>query len=144
MTDRLTLRQKVQLAARIWTSAGRILINLRRHPLPDVVGSIDENAPAMSSIEIPPQALGRIIVRALTLGPFTARCLTRSLVLYEFLVASGYTPTIAIGVDTEDTTTDAHAWIELGQHDVGPPPGRGNHSVLARYPTRQANMDMKE
>ena len=43
----------------------------------------------------------------------------------------------ATGVRTERgymaRDVDAHAWIEMEGHDIGPPPGKGDHEELARY-----------
>ena len=71
--------------------------------------------------------------RSLGLGPFRARCLFTSMVLFRMLRDQGDDAELVIGLPLEPKDKDAHAWVELGGRDVGPPPGRGRHEELARY-----------
>ena len=71
--------------------------------------------------------------RSLGLGPIRARCLFTSMVLFRLLRDQGDEPELVIGLPIEPKDKDAHAWVELGGRDVGPPPGRGRHEELARY-----------
>jgi hypothetical protein len=78
--------------------------------------------------------LHRAVDQALRWGPIRPRCLVRAAVLFDLLRAQGDGAELVIGLDTEPTSKDAHAWVELDGVDVGPPPGRGDHTELVRYP----------
>ena len=56
-----------------------------------------------------------------------------ALVLYRLLREQGDEPELVIGLPQTAADKDAHAWVELGGVDVGPPPGRGTHEELARF-----------
>jgi hypothetical protein len=55
------------------------------------------------------------------------------MVLYRLLREQGDDVQLVIGLPLEPRDKDAHAWVEMDGHDVGPPPGRGKHVELARY-----------
>ena len=82
---------------------------------------------------IPARRLGKMIDRALHIGPWRPRCLLQALVLFSFLREQGDRAELVIGLDREPVSKDAHAWVELDGVDVGPPPGRGPHAELLRY-----------
>jgi hypothetical protein len=50
------------------------------------------------------------------------------------LADQGYRPSLVIGLPRETESHDAHAWVEIGEVDVGPPPGKGTIVELARFP----------
>lgn len=102
---------------------------LRRHPLPEVVAGLGRRTPASAP---PPPRLPRWVDRSLRIGPVMPRCLIRSLVLYHYLRGVGIEADLVIGLP--ETSKDAHSWIEVDGTDVGPPPGRGHHRELVRYP----------
>jgi hypothetical protein len=128
----LDVAHKVGLASRIWLLFLRVALAVRRHPLPQVIEGL---RPAGSSarVAVEPVRLGRIVERVLRIGPWKARCLFTSLVLYRLLWELGQDPEFVIGLPREPKDKDAHAWIELDGIDVGPPPGRSGHEELARY-----------
>ena len=124
---------KVVLVARIWWSFIRIRIELLRHPLPLAVQRINQSA-RRGRLSLHPRRLGRIVYRVLRVGPWRARCLYSSLVLYRLLPRDGGRPELVIGMPEHPEDEIAHAWIELDGADVGPPPGSSGHQELARFP----------
>jgi len=80
-----------------------------------------------------PRRLGRIVARVLHVGPWRARCLHTSMVLFRLLREQGDTAELVIGLPREPRDKDAHAWVEIDGSDIGPPPGRGRHEEIARY-----------
>jgi hypothetical protein len=54
-------------------------------------------------------------------------------VLYGLLRDQGDEAELVIGLPLEPKDFDAHAWVEIREADVGPPPGQGRHQELARY-----------
>jgi hypothetical protein len=105
---------------------------LRRDDLPTVVASLRE-VDRPRSARARPVRMGSIVARTLALGPWRARCLHTSLILFRLLREQGEDPEIVIGLKETPREKDAHAWVELAGRDVGPPPGRGRHQELARY-----------
>jgi hypothetical protein len=129
---RLGLPAKLSLGLRLWAWFARVYVGVRRHPLPRFIERLHA-AKADTGRRIEPVRLGRIVERVLRVGPWRPRCLFTSLVLYRLLVEQGDRPEVVIGLPREPRDKDAHAWIEIGGRDVGPPPGRSRHQVLARY-----------
>jgi hypothetical protein len=70
---------------------------------------------------------------ATTRGPFRPRCLSLALVHYRLLTEQGLEPALVIGLPEGSASKDAHAWVEVSGIDVGPPPGGGGRTPLARY-----------
>jgi hypothetical protein len=131
-SDPLTLQRKAWLVLRSWYWFGSVWFALRRRPIPDVVRELAAvRRPASTSVR--PVRLGRVVWRSLAVGPWRARCLFTSVVLFRLLRAQGDEPELVIGLPLEPRDRDAHAWVELDGRDVGPPPGRGRHVELARY-----------
>jgi hypothetical protein len=132
--DPLPVVEKVRLATAAWVSLAVVAVDLRRHPLPDVVRRLSRPAPrATSRSSVEPRRLGRIVMRSLWIGPFRPRCLFTALVLYRLLQRQGTPAELVIGLPEEAVTKDAHAWIEVDGVDVGPPPGSRGHAPFARY-----------
>ena len=130
--DRLRLGPKVRLAIRVWGSYARVRIGLRRSPLPAFVREL--GAVAERGDSHPPALLSLAVHRSLHLGPLRPRCLTSSLVLYRLLREQGTEPKLVIGLPPDARDHAAHAWVELDERDIGPPPGRGCHAPIAHYP----------
>ena len=122
---------KLTLAARIWLTYGAVRAALRRYPLPEAVARLGVDAGRSA---YPTALLSRAVSRALRIGPWRPRCLTRSLVLYRLLRAQGAPADLIIGLPSETSDWDAHAWVEIDGQDVGPVPGRYGHEELVRYP----------
>lgn len=128
----LPLVTKARLAARIGGTFVLVHWRLRRAPLPSVVRSFgDANGEGMRRIEA--RRLSRIVHGTLHLGPLRPRCLVSALVLFRLLRAQGDPAELVIGLPREPRDKDAHAWVEVGRRDVGPPPGKGSHEELARF-----------
>lgn len=127
----LSTRAKTGLALRIWTLYPRVLVGLRREQLPAFVARL--RAPATRKAAYSPDRLSRAVDRSLRLGSRQPRCLVSALVLYRLLREQGDEPELVIGLPQTAADKDAHAWVELGGVDVGPPPGRGTHEELARF-----------
>ncbi len=131
-SDPLTLPRKAGLVLRTWFWFAAVWLALRRRPIPQVVGELAAvRRPASTSVR--PVRLGLVVWRSLGIGPWRARCLFTSIVLYRLLRAQGDEPELVIGLPLEPKDRDAHAWVELDGRDIGPPPGRGRHVELARY-----------
>ena len=130
--ERLRLGPKVRLASRVWRTYVRVRIGLRRSPLPALVQQLGQ-AP-VRGVRHPPSLLSLAVDRALRLGPLRPRCLTSSLVLYRLLREQDDAAQVVIGLPPQARDHAAHAWVELDGRVVGPPPGRGRHAPIARYP----------
>lgn len=126
------MRSKVALALRVWASFVVVHVGLRRHSLPDLVGRLGQPRRRRCS-GVSPHSLGRIVFRLLRLGRRHARCLVSALVLYRLLRLDGQPAQLVIGLAEVPVDKDAHAWVEIGATDVGPPPGRAGHEELVRY-----------
>lgn len=129
---RLQMGPKVRLALRVWGTYVRVRVGLRRAPLPALVRQLGD-AP-LHADRHPPALLSLAVHRALRLGPLRPRCLTSSLVLYRLLREQDDAAQVVIGLPAQARDHAAHAWVELDDRVVGPPPGRGRHAPIARYP----------
>ena len=130
--DALPTRTKSSLAVRIFVSFLRAHWEVRRHPLPLAVRRLETGA-RRPNYYVPPKRLGNAVVGVLWLSPRKPRCLFTALVLYRLLRAQGDDAELVIGLHEATPSKDAHAWIEIGGVDVGPPPGRSGHVELTRY-----------
>jgi len=128
----LSLRAKAGLAVRIWVLLARVLVGLRREPLPALVARLGR-APAQPGQRFAPDRLSRAVDRSLRVGGRRPRCLVNALVLYRLLREQGDDAELVVGLPARPVDKDAHAWVELGGVDVGPPPGRSGHEELARF-----------
>ncbi|HZA27149.1 MAG TPA: lasso peptide biosynthesis B2 protein [Actinomycetota bacterium] len=128
---RIGLVRKAGVAARAWFWFLTVHLWLLRDDLPGVVARLGRVTGSRRSV--PPVRLGRGVFKALRVGPVRPRCLSNALVFYRLLREQGERPELVIGLPVEARTTDAHAWVEIGGVDVGPPPGRGAHQELARF-----------
>jgi hypothetical protein len=123
----------VVVVLRTWVTLVRVLVLVRRMPLPAVVARLDVDPPR-ARVRRQPATLSRVSHRALHLGRFAPRCLFRALVLFHLVRAQGDRPSLVIGLPEAAAGRDAHAWVEVVGRDVGPPPGRAGHLALVRYP----------
>lgn len=129
----LPLRTKIALATRIWIAFVRIGLTERRLPLPEATRRLAEGT-GRARTHVDPRRLGRIVGRVLRVGPWQPRCLFSALVLYRMLREQGDEAELVIGLHPQPRSKDAHAWVEVGGLDVGPPPGGQGRVPLARYP----------
>jgi hypothetical protein len=123
--------QRAILLWRVWTTAARVRMEMRRRPLPDVVTVLSVprgRTPTRTAL------LSRAVSRGLRIGPWRPRCLLRSLVLYSLLREQGDEAALIIGLPDRAQSPDAHAWVEQDGRDVGPWPGRKGYEELTRYP----------
>jgi hypothetical protein len=127
----LRLRAKAGLALRIWALYPRVLLGLRREQLPAFVARLGETG--RRSEPHAPARLSHAVDRSLRLGSHRPRCLVNAVVLYRLLREQGDEAELVIGLPETPADKDAHAWVELGGRDVGPPPGKGAHQELARF-----------
>ncbi|MDP8931223.1 MAG: lasso peptide biosynthesis B2 protein [Actinomycetota bacterium] len=123
---------KVRLAIATWYSLVVVVIGLRLLPLPELVKRLGRKGPRMRPIQ-EPAWLGHVVWRVLHVGRWRPRCLLTALVFLRLLRLQGRQAEIVIGLPYAPTNRDAHAWIEMGGVDVGPPPGRAGHVELVRY-----------
>ncbi len=128
----LTPAQKLVLVLRAWMWLVVVALGVRLQPLPRLVARLDR-PPAGPSGQIQARRLGRIVFRVLRIGPRRARCLLLSLVLFRLLREQGTAAEVVIGLPQSPQNKNAHAWVEVGGFDVGPPPGRGDNIELVRY-----------
>jgi transglutaminase-like putative cysteine protease len=131
--DRLSPLSKCAIAVRAVRWFVVVRLRLHSRSLPEVVTDLGTVNRAYRSPRRRPARLGRIVSRVLRIGPWRARCLHTSIVLYRLLREQGDDAQLVIGLPLEPKDKDAHAWVEMDGHDVGPPPGRGEHVELARY-----------
>jgi hypothetical protein len=124
---------RARLAWHIYTTFAVVVfrIRVRRIPLPRAVALV-EDAPPLRLPRGTPLKLGRAIHRSLSVGRAQPRCLTLALTHFTLLARVGLIPDLVIGLPRSDTS-DAHAWVEIGGRDVGPPPGRDGSVELARF-----------
>jgi hypothetical protein len=130
--SRLSLHAKTGLALRIWVLLAQVVVGLRREPLPALVARLG-SAPRARSDRLAPDRLSRAVDRSLRVGGHRPRCLVNALVLYRLLREQGDDAELVVGLPARPVDKDAHAWVELGGVDVGPPPGRSGHEELARF-----------
>jgi hypothetical protein len=133
ISARLSVWAKIGLCGRIWWTFVTVIGVERRHPLPQAVARLGIASPRART-RVEPRRLGRIVGKVLRIGPWRPRCLFSSLVLYRLLREQGDTAELLIGMPLDLRSKDAHAWVEVGRIDVGPPPGGRGRLPLARYP----------
>ena len=129
----LRLRDKLRLAPHILASYRTVTRDVRRRPLPAVVATLREPPRTDRTLYAHPRRLGQLVYMVLRFGPLKARCLFTSLVLFRLLREQGDDVELVIGLPRVPRDKDAHAWLEIGGVDVGPPPGKGRHEQIARY-----------
>ena len=123
---------KLRLAGRVWWAYAGVRLALRRDPLPIVVQRLTRPR-RLPGYRLAPEHLGRIVRLVLTVGRHQPRCLFNALVLYRLLWAQADPAELVIGLPANPVNQDAHAWVEVGRVDVGPPPGAYGHIEFARY-----------
>jgi hypothetical protein len=128
----LVVIQRAQTVLRIWLAYVHVRLLLWNRPLPEVTARLAQ-VPQRTKRHRHPAKLGHAVHRALSLGGQQPRCLTLSLIHYRLLSTEGWRPELVIGLPTAADGPDAHAWVEIENVDVGPPPGRAGHIELARY-----------
>jgi len=131
--SRSSFWSKVGLGARIWWTFVTVIGVERRYPLPQAIGRLGV-ASRKARPRVEPRRLGRIVGRILRIGWWRPRCLFSALVLYRLLREQGDPAEFLIGMPLDRRSKDAHAWVEVGRVDVGPPPGGQGRLPLARYP----------
>jgi hypothetical protein len=62
--------------------------------------------------------IARLVGAVASRRPFRANCLVRSLVLKRVLARRGIAGRLRVGVNTEASEFEAHAWIELGDRPL--------------------------
>lgn len=137
-TPRTTPRRpasRLVLALRVMAAFAHVHVTLRRSPLPEAVLRLvtPRRSPPPDRVETAAR-LGHAVDRTLRVGPFRPRCLHSALVLLRLLRVQGQPAVLVVGLPRQAASNRAHAWVELAGRDVGPPPGRCGHQVLARYP----------
>lgn len=123
---------KIALSLRVWSRFVLVKWLLRNGDIAGVARELGR-PPTAPTRRRHPVNLGRAVWKALSPGRLRPRCLPVALVHYRLLVEQGMPAELVIGIPGEAESADAHAWVEIGGVDVGPPPGRGSRSQLARY-----------
>jgi hypothetical protein len=129
---RLSTWAKAVLAARIWTAFIRTRILERRLPLPEATRRLAGSGKRVGT-RVDPRRLGTMVGRVLRIGPWRPRCLFSALALFRLLHEQGDAAELVIGMPIQPQSKDAHAWVEVGGRDVGPPPGGKGRVPLARF-----------
>lgn len=127
------LAGKLALAARTYRAFATVALRVHRDALPDLVARLSRRPNTLRAYAPPPRIV-RAAHRCLTFGRLSPRCITKSLVVYRVLVEQGETPQLVIGLLPDAVDHRAHAWVELAGSDIGPPPGRGDHAAIGRFP----------
>jgi Transglutaminase-like superfamily len=130
----LSVGEKARLALRIWVRFGLVAVGLRRRTLPALVDELARTNGSKGGRAYSPATLSNAVHRSLHLGGKRPRCLVNALVLFRLLREQGEPAELLIGLPPDATNQEAHAWVELGGRDVGPPPGRHGHEEMARLP----------
>lgn len=137
---RRPLRSRLGLACRVLIAAAEVgWIRTSSPTLPGCVNRVTQHGRHVWSEE-PVRRLARGVDRVLRLGPLRPRCITNSLVLLRLLARQGTSASLVLGLPSSPGSKDAHAWVEIGHEDVGPPPGRMRHQEMARYPREGASV----
>jgi hypothetical protein len=129
---RLSPPAKLRLAVHIWAVFTRVRLGVHRTPMPAFVAGLGEVREPRSR-PIDARLLSRAVDRCLRVGRARPRCIYNALVLYRLLHEQGDDAVLVIGLTPAAANEEAHAWVELAGHDVGPPPGRHGHEPLARF-----------
>lgn len=130
---RLGITTKLAFGSVIWLEYVRVIREVHRTSLPQLVQRLQDQPHHIPLPRIDPLLLGRIVSRTLRRHPFRPRCLTMSLVHFRLLTRQGTGAQLIVGLPLEPSSHEAHAWVEVGGLDVGPPPGRMGHEEMARY-----------
>lgn len=129
----LPLLTKIGLALRAWYWFAAVHVLLRMDTLPKVIERLRAAPPPHGARGVWPGRLGAVVGKTLRLRRKQARCLIGALVLYRLLSEQGTPAELVIGLPDDAKDQTAHAWVEVGGKDVGPPPGRAGHRAIARY-----------
>ena len=117
------------LATRLWLRLGRVAWELRRRPLPQAVHGLGPRGERTGGgHRIHARRLGKMVDRALHVGPWRPRCLFQAARLVLASPRSGRSSRARDRPRCGTRSKDAHAWVELDGIDVGPPPGPGTHA----------------
>ena len=136
MSSALSAYGKARLATEVWLTFLGVRARMRREPLPGLVARLSgrtRSGPVTGGRGHPPARLSRAVDRALRLGSRRPTCLLSALVLFRLLRLRGEPAQLVIGLPSGARSEAAHAWVEIGGRDVGPPPGRKGHEPLARF-----------
>lgn len=124
-----------RLAIRVLRAYLRVLFILPRHPFPEVVDRL-ATGPLTPGPAVPIRRLSWMVERTLRVGGLRPRCVVNALVLFRLLQSQGVRAEVVIGLPPVVRNKDAHAWVEVDGHDVGPAPGRSGHEEFARFSPR--------
>jgi hypothetical protein len=132
MTRRLSLVRRLHVLLLVWSRFVRVLVVVRRNPLPTAVTVLGTTEPGRRRA-YDAHTMGSMIWRRLRIGPWRPRCLFRALVLYRLMREQGEHVQLVIGLPDAAESHEAHAWVIRDGVDLGPWPGGANHAELVRY-----------
>ncbi len=129
----LTSVRKLVLGAHVWRVHLIVRAGLRRDSLSTLVQRLDVRDGARDEVDDPAR-LSRIVDKGLSVFGLRPRCLILALVLFRVMRERGIPAEVVIGIPHQAEDHLAHAWVEVDNVDFGPPPGKGRHEELVRYP----------
>ncbi|CAN5750571.1 hypothetical protein BH18ACT15_BH18ACT15_13600 [soil metagenome] len=129
----LTTARKLALGGHVWWVHLLVRVRLRRESLPALVRRLDVRDGERGEIDDPAR-LSRIVDKSLSVFGLRPRCLVLALVLFRLMRERGIPAKVVIGIPHHAEDHLAHAWVEVDGVDFGPPPGKGRHEELVRYP----------
>jgi Transglutaminase-like superfamily len=128
LIGRLTLLEKLALAAEIGREYVRVRLALRRGGLQHALAETRAVTPGAllrrrgRLTMLDDLRLARASILVLRLLPTDTRCLMRSLVVLALLARRGRTATLVIGVEPGEEFR-AHSWLERADDPILPPEG---------------------
>lgn len=131
-TGSLSLLAKPMLAIRVYAVYLHVMATLKTRPLPELVARLGSPR-RKARHHHPPRRVATAVHALLRIGDRRPRCLIGALVLFRLLKEQGDPAVLVIGLPDEGEDPTAHAWVEIGGWDLGPPPGKGHHVEMVKY-----------
>lgn len=116
---RIGLRECRDVSSALWALVCA-RAQLWRRPIGNLVAA--EAPPPRATQPVPVEALrwARAVNRAVTYGPYRAKCLVRSIAIKRLLDRHGIAGSrVCVGVRNVGGKFAAHAWVDLAGHTIG-------------------------
>jgi transglutaminase superfamily protein len=122
---------KAALGLEICATYVNVCADMHRKPLSELVDRLARSGRGLHSRRA--GQLSCAVDRTLRLSGRRPTCLVRALILFRLLRRRGEPAALVVGLPEHPVGPTAHAWVELGEVDVGPPPGQNGHVEMARF-----------